>query len=51
MSMQSQIFYVIVDRDISATGHGREVVDGLNSIDKSCISQLMSTVQFPVAKG
>ena len=34
MSIMSQAFSVIINRSISAPGHGREVVDGLNSIEK-----------------
>ena len=44
--MLSQYFSVIIERGISAPGHGREVVDGLNSIDKMFLFQLVSTVQF-----
>ena len=51
MSMLSQAFYVIVDRGISAPENGREVVDGLNAIGKSFLSQLMANVQLPGAKG
>ena len=32
---------------ISALGHGREVVDGLNATDESFIFHLMATVQLP----
>ena len=49
--MLSQAFYIIIDRGISAPGHGRELVDGLNAVDKRFFSQLMSTVQLPSAKG
>ena len=51
MSMLSQDFYVIIDRGISSPGHGREVVDGLNTIEKRFLFQLMPTVQLPVTKG
>ena len=50
MSMLSQAFSVIIDRGISATGNGREVVDFLNTIYKSFLFQLMSTVKLPDAK-
>ena len=51
ISMLSQAFSVIIDLDISAPGHGREVVDGLNAIDKSFLFPLMSTVQLTGSKG
>ena len=34
----SKAFNIIIDRGISAPGHGREVVDGLNTTDKSYLS-------------
>ena len=37
----------VIDRGISAPGHGKEVVYGLNNVDKSYIYQFMSTVQLP----
>ena len=40
-------FYIIIDRGISAPGHGREVLDGLNAIEKRFIFQLISTMQLP----
>ena len=46
MSVISQFYSVIIDRGISATGHGKEVVDGLNAIYKRYIYQLMSYVQL-----
>ena len=49
--MLSPDFYVIIGCDISATGHGREVVYGLNSIEKRFIFQLMSTVKLLGAIG
>ena len=51
MSMLSQAFSVIIDHGISAPGHGREVVDSLNAIEKVFLFQLISTVQLPVEKG
>ena len=47
MSAMSQTYSIIIDRGISAPGHGKEVVDGLNAVDKIYIYQLMSKVQFP----
>ena len=49
--MLSQEFSFIIDRHISEPGHGREVVDGLNSTDKGFLFQLMSIVQRPGEKG
>ena len=43
----SQTYSIIIDRCISAPGHGKEVVDGLNAVDKRYIYQLMSKVQLP----
>ena len=47
MSVMSQCYSIIIDLDISAPGHGKEVVDGINAIYKCCIYHLMSTVQLP----
>ena len=41
-----QCYAFIIDRGISAPGHYKEVVDGLNAIDKRYIYQLMSNVQL-----
>ena len=46
MSVMSQCYSVIIDRDINAPGHKKEVVDGINDIEKRCIYQLMSNVQL-----
>ena len=45
MSVLSQRHSIIFDRGISAPGHGKEVVDGINTIDKRYMYQLKSTVQ------
>ena len=50
MSVLSQRHSIIFDRGISAPGHGKEVVDGLNYIDKGYMYQLMSTVKLPGLK-
>ena len=42
----SQLFSIIIERGISAPGHGKEVVDGINDIDMRYIYQLMSNVQL-----
>ena len=47
MSVISQTYSIIIDRGISAPGHGKEVVDGLNAIYNRYIYQLMSKVQLP----
>ena len=47
MSVMYQCYSVITDRGISALGNGKEVVDGLNAVDKRYIYQLMSTVTLP----
>ena len=46
MSVMSQTYSIIIDRGISAPGNGKEVVDGLNYVDKRYIYQLMSKVQL-----
>ena len=48
MSVISHTCLLIIDRGISAPGHGKEVVDGLNDVDKRYIYHLMSKVQLPV---
>ena len=47
MSVMSQCYSIIIDQGISALGHGKEVVDGINDVDKRYIYELMSTVQLP----
>ena len=47
MSVMSQTYSIIIDCGISAPGHGKEVVDGLNAFDKRYIYQLMANVQLP----
>ena len=43
-------YSIIFDQDINSPGHSKEVVDGINAIDKRYICQLMSAVQLPVSK-
>ena len=43
----SQTYSIIIDRGISAPGHGKEVVYAINAADKLYIYQLMSNVQTP----
>ena len=47
MSVMSQCYSVLIDCIISAPVHFKELVDGLNSIDKRYIYQLMSNVKIP----
>ena len=46
MSVLSQFYSIIIDQGISAPGYVKEVVYGLNDIDKHYIYQLMSNVQL-----
>ena len=46
MSVMLQTYSIIIYCGISAPGHGKEVVDGLNPVDKGYIYQLMSKVQL-----
>ena len=41
-----QCYSIIIDRGISAPGHGNDVVNGLNAVDKRYIYQSMSTVKL-----
>ena len=45
ISVMSQCYSIIIYRGISAPGHGKEVVDGINATDKRYIYQLIPTVQ------
>ena len=45
MSVISQTYSLIIDRGISAPGHRKEVVDGLNAVDKRYIYHNMSKFQ------
>ena len=47
MSVLSQCHAIIIDRGIILSGHGKDVVDGLNEIYRRYMYQLMSYVQFP----
>ena len=47
ISVMLQTYSIIIDRGISAPGHGKEVVYGINTADKRYIYQLMSKVQLP----
>ena len=45
-----QSFNIIIDRGISAPGHVREVVDGINSTYKRLIFHFMENFQIPGSK-
>ena len=47
ISVMSQCYSIIIDRRILAPGHDKEVVNGLDYVDKRYIYQLISTVQLP----
>ena len=49
MSAMLQCYSIIIDQGISEPGHGKEVVDGINDVDKRYIYQLIYTVQLPVS--
>ena len=46
----SQCYSIIIYRGVSAPGHGKQVADDINAIDKRYIYKLMSNVQFPTSK-
>ena len=46
MPVMSQCYSVIIDQYVSSPGHGKEVVDRPNAVDKRYINQLMSNVQL-----
>ena len=50
MSVLSRCYSIIIDKGISAPGHGKELVNGLNDIDTRYIYQLISNVQLPGSK-
>ena len=50
MPVLSQCHSIIIDRGISAPGHGKEVVDGINAIYKLYMYQLISNVQLTGSK-
>ena len=46
MSVMSKTYSIIIDCGISAPGHGKEVVDGINAADKRYIYKFMSKVKL-----
>ena len=49
MSVMYQCYSIIIDPGISAPGHVKEFVDGLNAVDKRYIYKFMSNIQIPVS--
>ena len=49
-SVMSKCYSVIIDHGISATIHRKEVVGGINDIDKNYIQQLMFNIQLTGSK-
>ena len=50
MPVMLKFYSIIIDRGISAPVSGKDVVNGLNAIDKRYIYQLMYNVQLPGSK-
>ena len=50
MSVMYQCYSVIIDRGISAPGHGKEVVDGLNAFYMCYIYKLISNIKLTRSK-
>ena len=42
-------FCICIDRAVSAPGHGRDLVDGLNAVDKTYLRQMMCMIGVPEA--
>ena len=49
MSVISQCYSIIIDWDLHAFGHGKEVVDGINDGDKCYIYYIRSTVELTIS--
>ena len=47
----SHAYVIIIDHDIVAPGHERDLFDDLNSIDKHLIFVFMTNMNFPGYKG
>ena len=50
MSVMSKCYSIINDGGINAPVHGKQMVDGLNTIGKCYTYQLISNVQIPGSK-
>ena len=46
----SECYSIIINRGICEPGHGKEVVDGIDAIEKFYIYHLMSNFQLPGSK-
>ena len=51
LSIFDHYYDIIINSGIVATGHGQDVVDGLNANEKPFISMLMENVKFSSAEG
>ena len=49
LSALAHALNIAIDRAIGAPGHGKDVVDGLNAVDKNYLKTLMSQIQVPGA--
>ena len=47
LSALSQTFDVTIDRAIGAPGHGKDVVDGLNAVDKKYLANMTAKTVTP----
>eukprot|EP00957_Ditylum_brightwellii_P065577 4973903-Ditylum_brightwellii.AAC.1 len=47
LSMLAVQFDVVIDHDVSAPGHGNDIVDGLNTVDKRFLRSAMFRILFP----
>ena len=50
MPVMLKCYSVIIDSSISERGKGKELVDGINAIDKCYIYKLMSNFKLPGSK-
>ena len=44
MSTLTYAYDIIVDHDVGALGHGRDILEGHNCTEKRCISMLMTDI-------
>ena len=50
LSMLLHAYQITIDRAVGAPGHGKDVVDGLNAVDKNYLFKLMSRIKVPEAE-
>ena len=50
LSMLSMKYNIVIDRAVGAPGHGKDVVDGLNAVDKRYLKQCMFRLLHPEQK-